>query len=111
MRRPILCGCLSAAVVCSLAAPYVDARDVGKLRVATFCSDATPPLGSPTYNGKPLETIETPLLAKGIVLDDGRQRYVLCAIDWCGLCGRAHAIFRDKIEDFRQLLAALPFLR
>src|SRR3990172_8553187 len=67
----------------------------GELRVATFCSDATPPLGSPTYpSGKPLETVETPLLAKGIVLDDGRQRLVLCAIDWCGLCGPAHSLAR-----------------
>ncbi len=66
--------------------------------MATFCSDATPPLGSPTYpSGKPLETVETPLLAKGIVLDDGRQRIVLCVIDWCGLCGPAHSLVRQKL--------------
>jgi len=97
MRRPVLCSWLSAAAVCCLATPYVDAGDDGKLRVATFCSDVTPPLGSPSYGGKPLETVETRLLAKGIVLDDGRQRYVLCAVDWCGLCGSAHMLFRDKI--------------
>ena len=68
------------------------------LRVATFRADATPPLGSPTYpSGKPLATVETPLLAKGIVLDDGQQRVVLCAIDWCGLCGPAHRLVCEKL--------------
>ena len=68
------------------------------LRVATFCADVTPPLGSPTYpSGKPLATVETPLLAKGIVLDDGQQRVVLCAIDWCGLSGPAHRLVCEKL--------------
>jgi hypothetical protein len=54
------------------------------VRVAAFSSDATPPLGMPIYPSyRPLETIEHPLLAKGIVLDDGNHRYVLAAIDWC----------------------------
>jgi len=82
------------------AASAVAAGEDGPLRVATFRADLTPPLGAPTYpSGKPLETVETPLLAKGIVLDDGRQRVVLCAIDWCGLCGPAHRLFRDKIAE------------
>ena len=97
MRHPVVYGCLLTALICCLGTPYVDAGDKGPLRVATFCADVTPPLGSPTYNGKPLETVETPLLAKGIVLDNGRQRYVLCAVDWCGLCGSAHMLFRSKI--------------
>lgn len=96
MRHTAVCSWF-VAVICCLVPPYVDAGDDGKLRVATFCSDVTPPLGSPSYGGKPLETVETPLLAKGIVLDDGQQRYVLCAMDWCGLCGSAHMLFRDKI--------------
>ncbi len=97
MRHPVFLAWLFAVAACCLDAPNVDAGDDGKLRVATFLADVTPPLGSPTYGGKPLETVETPLLAKGIILDDGRQRYVLCAIDWCGLCGPAHMLFRDKI--------------
>ncbi len=97
MRHLVVCSWLFAVAICCLVTPHVDAGDDSKLRVATFCSDATPPLGSPTYGGKPLETVETPLLAKGIVLDDGQQRYVVCAIDWCGLCGSAHMLFRNKI--------------
>ena len=49
------------------------------LRVATFQSDITPPLGQPMISGDALRTIEQPLLAKGIVLEDGHDRYVLCA--------------------------------
>ncbi|NLY00423.1 MAG: hypothetical protein GXY83_30380 [Rhodopirellula sp.] len=100
MRHFIFCSCLwVVAIECHLSPAIVSGED-GQLRVATFRTDLTPPLGSPTYpSGKPLETVETPLLAKGIVLDDGRQRVVLCAIDWCGLCGPAHRLFRDKIAE------------
>ena len=55
-----------------------------EFRLATFQCDVTPPLGTPIYSGyQPLAVIEHPLLAKGIVLDQGGQRYVLCALDWC----------------------------
>jgi hypothetical protein len=86
-----------ALVLGSLNSPRCAADDAPGFRVATFRCDATPPLGSPTYGGKPLETIETPLLAKGIVLEAAEQRYVLCAVDWCGLCGQAHDLFRRGI--------------
>ncbi len=70
------------------------------LRVATFRCDVTPPLGQPIYSSyKPLATVEHPLLAKGIVLDDGKRRYVLCAVDWCELCNSTHLMFRRKIAD------------
>ena len=98
MRYLAVGGWLLATAFSGLPASDAAAGEDGQLRVATFCSDATPPLGSPTYpSGKPLETVETPLLAKGIVLDDGRQRVVLCAIDWCGLCGPAHSLVREKL--------------
>ncbi len=87
-------------VIGGLRASNAAAAEDGQLRLATFCADATPPTGSPTYpTGKPLETVETPLLAKGIVLDDGGQRIVLCAIDWCGLCGPAHSLVRQKLAE------------
>jgi len=68
------------------------------LRVATFRCDVTPPRGTPIYSSyRPLETVEHPLLAKGIVLDDGAKRYVLCALDWCEVCNGTHVLFRRKI--------------
>jgi hypothetical protein len=67
------------------------------LRVATFESDVTPPLGAPLIGVVPAAKIEDPLLAKGIVLDDGCRRYVLCAVDWCELMNSSAQLFRRKI--------------
>ncbi len=55
------------------------------LEVANFVCDVTPPIGHPLCGGwiKPLVAIDDPLLAKGIVIRDGKQRYVLCSVDWC----------------------------
>ena len=55
------------------AGPSLGSAAAAELRVATFRCDVTPPLGYLTYPPafKPLEKIEHPLLAKGIVLDDG----------------------------------------
>jgi len=67
------------------------------LRAATFGCDATPSRGEPLIWTKPLETVLDPLWAKGLVLEQGRRRLVLCAMDWCGLAGVA----------FRQIQQAL----
>ncbi|OHB65811.1 MAG: hypothetical protein A2V70_07190 [Planctomycetes bacterium RBG_13_63_9] len=68
--------------------------------MATFCCDVTPPLGEAIYSSyQPLATVEHPLLAKGIVLDDGRHRYVLCAVDWCELCNSTYALFRRRLAE------------
>jgi hypothetical protein len=45
------------------------------LRLATFCCDVTPPVdGHPLIWVLPMKTVEDPLLAKGVVLDDGNRR-------------------------------------
>ncbi len=36
----------------------------GPVRLASFSSDATPPIGHPLINGKPLEAVDAPLLRK-----------------------------------------------
>jgi hypothetical protein len=41
--------------------------------------------------------VESPLLAKGIVLEAEGQRYVLCALDWCEICNGAYDSMRSKI--------------
>lgn len=70
-----------------------------QLKVAAFSCDVTPPIGHPLCGGwiKPLEAVDDPLLAKGVVLTDGRTRYVLCAVDWCLLQTDAHAAFQRKL--------------
>ncbi len=94
MYRRLICSVIVIVVVCPAGTA------VGQLRVATFSSDVTPPLGHPCYpDSKPLATIEHPLLAKGIVIDDGKHRYVLCAVDWCELCNSTHLLFRRKLAE------------
>lgn len=93
-RGPRTCSTLAAAGV--LLATAVSAGD---LRVATFSCDVTPPIGHPLCGGwiKPLEAVDDPLLAKGIVLEDGPARYVLCSVDWCLLQTGAYEAFRDEL--------------
>lgn len=68
------------------------------LKVGTFKAEVTLPLGHPCYPSyQPLETTEFPLFAKGVVLVDGDDRYVLCAFDWCEICNSAHDLIREKI--------------
>jgi hypothetical protein len=75
------------------------AAEAPAVRLATFRCDATPPLGGRFYGGwdQPLTKLEDPLWAKGIVLDDGHSRYVLCALDWCELCNSTHRLFCEKL--------------
>jgi hypothetical protein len=69
-------------------------------RLATFQCDVTPPLGTPIYSGyEPLSEIEHPLLAKGIVLEEAGQRYVLCVLDWCEICNATHQLFRETLAE------------
>jgi len=67
--------------------------------MAIFVSDVTPPLGHPLCGGwiKPAAAIGQPLVLKGVVLDGGRERCVLAAMDWCVLSGSAYDLFRDKM--------------
>jgi pimeloyl-ACP methyl ester carboxylesterase len=73
----------------------------GTLDLATFRCDVTPPLGHPLCGGwiKPLEAVDDPLLAKGILLQQGGERFVICAIDWCLLQTSAHDLFRRKLAE------------
>jgi len=91
MRRLIL---FAAAVTAVVSAGAI-AKAAPALCVATFQADVTIPVGDWLYR-RPVETHETPLLAKGIVLDDGESRYVLCAVDWCTMRNAAHDAFRGK---------------
>jgi hypothetical protein len=98
MQR-LLVPCLIAAAALAWR-PVHGAGAAETLRVATFRCDVTPPLGTPIYSGyQPLAEVEHPLLAKGIVLEDGARRYVLCAIDWCEICNGTHALFRRKMAE------------
>ncbi|MBN1854719.1 MAG: hypothetical protein JW829_18450 [Pirellulales bacterium] len=84
----ILLGNATFAVV-----PPADAEQGNLPCVATFRCDITPPLGEPMISCDKLSVVEQPLLAKGVVLDAGGKRYVICALDWCELCNGSHAAY------------------
>jgi hypothetical protein len=69
-----------------------------ELRVGTFECDATPPIGHWLY-AHPVKTVEHPLLAKGVVLEQFGRRYVIAAIDWCVLSNGAHTRLRQAMAD------------
>ena len=79
------------------AVPAADTPASPKLRIATFRCDATPPLGETMIWLTKLKTLKDPQLLKGIVLDDGAKRYVLCALDWCLVCNESEWAFRETI--------------
>lgn len=87
-------GILSAVSWGIMRNTYADVR----FRIAPFKADVTPPLGTPWYPSyKPLETIEHNLLAKGVIIEDDKKRYVLCALDWCEICNSSYYKLRDMI--------------
>jgi hypothetical protein len=69
------------------------------LRVATFRCDVTPWPGEPLVWATSLVKVEDPLLAKGIVVEDGANRYVLCALDWCLLGNDTELSFRRTLAE------------
>lgn len=76
----------------------VGAEKAPSMQLAVFHCDATPPLGSRIYDGT-FTTVEHPLSAKGVVVDDGRGRYLLCALDWRWLRGPENRLFRRKLAE------------
>jgi dienelactone hydrolase len=91
---------LAVALVVGCRAPRPAAQD-SPLRVAVFRCDVTPPLGHPLCGGwiKPLIAVDDPLLAKGVVVEQGGERYVLCAVDWCLLQTGARDLFQRKLAE------------
>ncbi|MFB3825550.1 MAG: hypothetical protein ACE15B_02230 [Bryobacteraceae bacterium] len=73
------------------------AAPAAELRVAVFRADATPDPGEPLIWITPAAKVEDPLWAKGVIIEGGGGRYVLCAVDWCGIGGGLHRFFRDRI--------------
>ncbi len=95
----LLCGFLLLFCACDTDCPNRCATSSSQFSVGVFCCDATPPVGHPLCGGwiKPLEVVDDPLYAKGIVLSDGKTRYVICALDWCRLHGGCYDTFREKL--------------
>ena len=67
------------------------------LRLATFRCDTTPWKGEPLVWTARLVKAETPLLAKGLILAEGTNRFVLCAFDWCLMGNDSDLLFRKAL--------------
>lgn len=66
------------------------------LRVAVFCVDASPPIGSPVaYIAA--RSIEDPLSARGLVLLGAGRPIVLCVVDWIGIGGGGRDAWCDEL--------------
>lgn len=89
-------GLLAGAVLGRSAWSDEPARD---LKLATFRFDVTPPKGHSLCGGwiTPVQNVETPLQAIGLVILGAGQPIVLCAVDWTGLLNSAHVEFRKAL--------------
>ena len=93
---------LTTAAGWSLLAPeqgHAAEASAGELRIATFRFDVTPPKGHSCCGGwiKPIEVVDDPLEAVGIVLLGAGKPIVLCAVDWTGLLNEAHVQWRTAL--------------
>jgi hypothetical protein len=96
-HNPARCWLLLSIACLGLAVFSGSTPTAADLRIATFRADVTPPLGEPNAGNVASKEVMDPLWAKGIVLDDGRARYVICALDWCVLGGDADLLVRTGI--------------
>jgi hypothetical protein len=68
-------------------------------RIGVFRSDVTPELGEPLFPATPATKIESPLWAKGVIIEAAGRRYILCAVDWCALSNATHKLFSTTIAE------------
>ncbi len=68
-------------------------------RISAFRSDVTPELGEPLFPAMPATKIESPLWAKGVIIESAGERQVLCAVDWCALSNSTHKLFSTTIAE------------
>jgi hypothetical protein len=102
IELPNLAGSVSRrdviAAVAGLGAGALRAATI-KPRIAAFRSDVTPEPGEPLIWTVPTAKVESPLWAKGVIIEAAGVRYVLCAVDWCGLLNSTHLLFRKTIAE------------
>lgn len=72
-----------------------------QIKLAIFAVDVTPEVGHPLCCGwlPPALGTTDPVLAKGIVLTDGEQPVVLCAIDWCEISNHSYEAWKRVLAE------------
>ena len=78
-----------------------NSSQMGKLRLASFSFDITPPKGHSLCGGwiKPVIDIDDPLEAIGYVLSGYGKPIVICVLDWTGLLNSAHLRWRQRLAE------------
>src|SRR5690606_5891180 len=73
----------------------------GNLHLARFRFDVTPPMGHSLCGGwiKPVEAVDDPLEAIGLVILGAGKPIVLCVVDWTGLLNDAHVQWRQALAE------------
>ena len=104
LLRQSLLGALGAGVTWSLRPGSGQSREEkngGNLHVAPFFLDVTPPIGHPCCGGwiKPVEVVDDPLEARGIVILGAGKPIVLCAVDWTGVLNGTHVAWRTAMAE------------
>ncbi len=87
----IAAACLTVAAFAADAVPLP--------RVATFTCDVTPPPGEVLVWTTPVTEVAQPLLAKGVVIEAGAERVVLCTFDWCEICNDTDLMLRTRLGE------------
>lgn len=87
------------ASMCAYASNHAEAPPA--LRLATFRTEVTPPLGHPLMGGgiAPAKRVEDPLFALGWVLLGAGKPIVYVAVDWCEIRNDAYDRWRNVIAD------------
>ena len=83
-RTMLMIGLLLAALV----QPALAADPAGGLRIATFQTDATPPIGY-DMGYSVVKKLGEPLLVKGVVIIGAGKPIVMVAVDWVTIDGKA----------------------
>ena len=99
MTRRLSALVLRLSLLCvGVVQPAIAADKAPGLRIATFQTDATPPIGY-EMGYSVVKTIGTPLQAKGVVILGAGKPIVMLAVDWGGVDGRArdewHALLAE----------------
>lgn len=75
------------------------AASAAELKVGTFAIDVTPPVGASLCDGlvRPVESVDDPLSARGVVLVGAGEPIVLIAFDWVGIGNSGYDQLREAV--------------
>jgi hypothetical protein len=103
-RREFLATALAASIPTfglELGRSHAEEIQTGKLSIAPFQFDATPPIGHSCCGGwiPNISVVDDTLEALGFVILGAGQPLVVCAIDWTGLLNSSHLQFRQALAE------------